>query len=69
MSKGHVYLNAQGKFAQLDNGTVSWVDTLDKASLVSDRNHLMTKYPELKDCQKLQAWQVTRLELMPVSVA
>lgn len=65
MSKGHVYLNAQGKFAQLDDGTVTWVDSLEKASLVSDRNHLKLKYPELKNCQRLNAWHVTRLELVP----
>ena len=47
MANGHVYLNPQGKFAQIENGTVTWVDALKDASLIQERNHLNTKYPEL----------------------
>lgn len=65
MAKGYVYLNPQGKFAQIDEGSVEWADELKDASLIQERNHLKTKYPELKNCQRLEAWHVTRLELVP----
>ena len=65
MANGHVYVNNQGQFAQIDSGKVQWVDVLNDASLITPRNHLKSKYPELKNCQRLGAWHVTRLELVP----
>lgn len=65
MPNGVVYINAQGKFASIEDGKVTWVDELKNASLIHPRNFLSTKYPELKSAIKVDAWVVSSIELIP----